>query len=893
MTPTLSSRTVAPACTFLLVVGSVNAQDPVRVTGPFINFESTHVRPIALAPDGSQLFVCNTPDNRLAIFATEPLALVAEFPVGLEPVAVAVHPLSGHVWVSNQLSDSVSLVDPVLGYVVATIDVGDEPSDLVFHPTGSHAFVTLSGARALAVIDTATYAVSQLSIDADTPRAMTIDASAPTGVVLYVASFHSGNNTTVVPADAVLPADQQSPSDYEFYNAADPATVPPPVARIVLDTDPNYPSSQDVAHPTLPFDTLDNDILAYDVNDPASGVGLSMSFKNVGTLLNSLVIHSPSGRLLVTNTDARNIIRFEPELRGHLVNHQLTIVNPAQGAADKHDLHAELPTFNDVSTPNLAAQAISLAEPMAIVARADGTRSYLTAHGVDRVGVLDIAPDATSFTVLDRIDVGRGPSGLALDETSNRLYCVNRIDHSLTVIDVAGDAHTVIQTVPLGFNPEPPAITNGRRFLYTSKQSNNWGSGCATCHAGGENDRLMWDLGDPGGEVVAPPPPNPFVKKWHPMKGPMRTQTLRGLVTHERFHFRADRANFVAFNGAFDSLLGGTPLSPEDMTAFRDFIHTIVFPPNPHRNIDNSFVDPMAAVGKTQWINGPPSAPGFVCNACHSIVNDGTTDQFLDQEATTGEPQLIKITQLRNLHDITPVQYAGFGFRHDGTDATLLQNLLQPSFPPFAPDEYEAFVAFQLAFPTNVWPVVGHQVTVDSANAADAGVISTLNSMIAQANNAPANCNLTAKGPYLGSLRGFFLSAPASATFQSDRAGQLATLSELLDAAAAGQAVVTFTAVPPGGGPRIGIDRDLDGFYDQTEIDKGSDPANAASLPNADGDADDDGDFDLFDAGALANCFSDEVGPLYVPGCGLYDFDNDGDVGSSDFAAFAGLLTGP
>ena len=36
--------------------------------GSFVNFESGHVRPLALSPDGSRLFAVNTPDNRLEIY---------------------------------------------------------------------------------------------------------------------------------------------------------------------------------------------------------------------------------------------------------------------------------------------------------------------------------------------------------------------------------------------------------------------------------------------------------------------------------------------------------------------------------------------------------------------------------------------------------------------------------------------------------------------------------------------------------------------------------------------------------------------------------------------------------------------------------------------------------
>ena len=59
----------------------------------FYQFESGHVRPLAMSTDGKFVYAVNTPDNRLEIFRAMrdrlmPLGSVA---VGLEPVAVAVN----------------------------------------------------------------------------------------------------------------------------------------------------------------------------------------------------------------------------------------------------------------------------------------------------------------------------------------------------------------------------------------------------------------------------------------------------------------------------------------------------------------------------------------------------------------------------------------------------------------------------------------------------------------------------------------------------------------------------------------------------------------------------------------------------------------------------------
>ncbi|HVM97777.1 MAG TPA: hypothetical protein VMT89_15385, partial [Candidatus Acidoferrales bacterium] len=101
----------------------------------FVTFEAGQVRPLALSADGKHLFVTNTPDHRLEIFAVkgDSLTHTGSVPVGLEPVAVAARN-ANEVWVINHLSDSVSIVDVGSDppHVRRTLLVGDEPRDIVF-----------------------------------------------------------------------------------------------------------------------------------------------------------------------------------------------------------------------------------------------------------------------------------------------------------------------------------------------------------------------------------------------------------------------------------------------------------------------------------------------------------------------------------------------------------------------------------------------------------------------------------------------------------------------------------------------------------------------------------------------------------------------------------------
>ena len=86
--------------------------EPVPTAGrAFTLFETLQVRPLAMSPDGRTLFALNTPDNRLEIYrvAGDRLVHAGSVTVGLEPTAIAVRS-NTEVWVTNHLSDSVSIV---------------------------------------------------------------------------------------------------------------------------------------------------------------------------------------------------------------------------------------------------------------------------------------------------------------------------------------------------------------------------------------------------------------------------------------------------------------------------------------------------------------------------------------------------------------------------------------------------------------------------------------------------------------------------------------------------------------------------------------------------------------------------------------------------------------
>src|SRR5437764_1217792 len=172
---------------------------PAASTNSFVNFETPPVHPVALSPDGSRLAVCNLPDSRLELFdlnSAEPVSR-GSVVVGLDPVTVRFR-TGNEVWVVNQISDSVSVIDLGAMRIVATIDTLDAPADVVFAGTPEKAFVACAGANTVQVFDPATRGpLSSIPIEGQRPKAMAVNPARTTG---YVAIFESGNGSTILSA---------------------------------------------------------------------------------------------------------------------------------------------------------------------------------------------------------------------------------------------------------------------------------------------------------------------------------------------------------------------------------------------------------------------------------------------------------------------------------------------------------------------------------------------------------------------------------------------------------------------------------------------------------------------------------------------------------------------
>jgi DNA-binding beta-propeller fold protein YncE len=617
----------------------------------------------------------------------------------------------------------------------------------------------------------------RIAIAGEDPRALAVNAA---GTEVYAAIFESGNRSTVlggglatantlsfppnVVSDANTPYGGTNPppnSGTSFDPPLNGAAGTPPDVSLIVKQDALGRWMDDNAHDWSAFVSgtsaaqsgrptgwtlADHDVAVIDAS--------SLSVNYATSLMNlcmALAVHPTSGELTVVGTDGTNEIRFEPKLQGKFLRVELArVAASGPSTLGTVDLNSHL-SYTASSVPQVERDK-SLGDPRGVVWLSDGSRGYVSGMGSNNVVVVDALGQRAGLA--PTIEVGEGPTGLALDEPRGVLYVLDKFESAISVVDL-GIEHEIAR-IPF-HNPSPAAIKVGRKHLYDTHKNSGLGQiACASCHVDARHDRLGWDLGDPAGASKAVtgsnlggniPGLNTGFQPWHPMKGPMTTQVLLDIVNHEPHHWRGDRFGLEEFNGAFGGLQGDdASLTPAEMQQFEDFLATLTFPPNPYRNFDNTLPTSLpltghyttgrfAAAGQPlpagNAVNGlalyrPPNlldGNALACVTCHTLPTGMGADYRL--QATTlvqiapgpnGERHRMlvsvdgttnvsmKIPQLRNMYEKTGfnttqlVNTAGFGLLHDGSVDSIERFVAEPAFNVTSDQMVADLTAFMLAF---------------------------------------------------------------------------------------------------------------------------------------------------------------------------------------------------
>ncbi len=938
---------------------------------------------VAVRADGSQAWVVNHLSDSVSVVDMATEQVVRTLLVGDEPRDIVITDPDG----SGPLGERVFVTTAHRGQhrthsSIASVDGAGDPQ--LTTPSVPRADVwvfdadnpgTGVGGRPLKIVE----------LFGDTPRALAVS---PDGRSVYAAIFHSGNQTAVVHEDAVCDGFGPAPCSGDGITSPNglgggslPGGNPGPSTNFAGDNAPEVSLVVQFDNDSGEWRDENNrnwsngirfllpDLDVFEID--ASTLVEIDSFPHVGTINFNMVANPVNGKLYVSNTDAQNLTRFEgpgnfggSTVQGNLHQSRITVID--NGNVSPVHLNSHIVYSVTPAPPNTKNH--SLATPLDMAVSSDGSTLYVAAFGSSKVGVVPTAAlENDTFNPLaasaNYIQVsGGGPGGLALDESNGKLYVLTRFDNSLSVVDLASASE--VNHVPL-HNPEPESLIAGRPGLYDAfNTSSNGEASCASCHIFGDFDSISWDLGNPDDEVTSNPMPINFdtvftffpidssrlngtgdVAEFHPMKGPMTTQTLRGLANSGAMHWRGDRSNgffgidafdealsFDNFIVAFPGLVGGAtpaqdPQLQAEMAEFTAFALQLILPPNPVRALNRSLTPAQQRGmdffdGSTGQISDGATVGGFgfTCEGCHThSPEDGFfgTGKLASFEA---EAQIFKIAHFRNLYQKVGMfgmpnvdfhlpgdgshmgdQVRGTGFLHDGATDTLFRFFTSIVFQSPGLLFNEPTVGFNggdpqrrdmeaamLAFDSDLAPVVGQQVTLNATNLAQ--VSSRIDLLEQRAGTffvskvlggLTTECDLVASVRRSGITR-HALYDPATNTYSYDSRAEAPTSAAQMRAAAQQpESPTTFTCVPPGSGERLGHDRDLDGVWNHDETLAFTDAENPGSLPGACGDGLDNDGDGLFDS-ADPGC-EDASGNIENPECNDgYDNDADGLADDAD-----------
>ena len=467
---------------------------PLRVGHP--TFSSPHASPIAVH-DGN-VFVVNTPADTVDVIDAKTRKVRERINVGIDPVSVAVRPDGKEVWVSNHVSDSVSVIDtapdgPTYLQVVATIQqfdpkskatTFDEPVGIAF-ASNEKAYVALSSENQIAVIDVTKREVTKrLRIPAQDPRAIAVN-----GDRLYVIPFESNNKTQLSGGSK-----DDIDGDLVTFDAWEHSVRVNNVLSLGHLTDI-------VKHPDVP----DRDLFVFDTNTDE----LVETVDTLGTLLYGLTVDS-KGRVYIAQTDARNDANGRAGTKKHSMKemenraflNQITKVGFKDGTAQK-------PDFIDLEPlpPKHPKKGMALATPYAIQISGDDSMLVASAAGSDKLFTVD----AESGEVLGRVPVGTVPRGIALENTANgkasRAWVYNAVANTVSLIDLSDTSSPKVAGFVKLEDPTNREVKLGRTWFNDADVSSTGTFSCESCHPDNNTDQLLWVLQTPivtGGNQIMP-----------------------------------------------------------------------------------------------------------------------------------------------------------------------------------------------------------------------------------------------------------------------------------------------------------------------------------------------------------------------------------------------------
>jgi len=462
--------------------------------------------------DGTRLYVVCEDGDALLVVDVRTKKVVQRVSVGHRPKDVAQSPSGQKLYVSNEWSDNVTEIDAKTLQVTRTIPVGWGPVGLTTDRSGRTLYVANSIGSDVSVIELATGIEKKRLASWRSPHNVLLSRD---GRYVFVSNMlgHLG------------PWDQAPVSELTIIDAE---------RQIVAQRVP-IPGVIELRHIAE--------------GPAAEGNDLIIPFlrpKNLNPLIQ------------VSN--------------GWILTHGILVLHPSRAAKGEYEIAQVL--LDDIDTYYAGANGVAFTS--------NGSRVLVTASEANVVSVIDTAKlkqrmqavpaeqlanrlDSAAMLVQKRLETGANPTAVAVSRQGDRAYVVNRLDDSLTVVNLGSTR--VEGRIELGGPKEESTLRKGEKLFHSAKFCFQGQFACVTCHPDNHIDGVSWNLETPelGKDRVA-------------------NRTLRGIAETAPYKWNGHNPDLETQCGPRIAkfLFHSEGFNKEQLAELVAFIKAIPLPPNRH-----------------------------------------------------------------------------------------------------------------------------------------------------------------------------------------------------------------------------------------------------------------------------------------------------------------------
>jgi YVTN family beta-propeller protein len=391
---------------------------------------------IAVSKDGSRLYVVAQEGNELLVADTRNHKVIKKIPVGKYPHSVVLDGTGKRAYVSNQWADNVSVIDLEASKVIDTLNTGNGPAGLSLSNDGKFLYVVNSFSSDISVID--------LNTGEERKR------------------LTAGNNPTGA---------QLSPDGKSLFVTSRRATIAPygePVSTELTLVDEN------------------TQIIRERRNIESAYMMENVSF-------------TPSGDLaFITMIRPKNLVPSIQVEQGWMMTYGIVVIEQKENGRVIQLLLDEPNSY--------------YSDPFDIVITPDGKKAFVSHSGVNIISVIDIDSirsliavstseklntysndlGISSRYVLQRIQTGVDPKGMALSPDGKLLYVAEQLEDRIAVINT--ESMETTNTIDLGGPRRITVARRGRRLFNNSGHTFQNQFDCYTCHPDMHEDGLVYNM---------------------------------------------------------------------------------------------------------------------------------------------------------------------------------------------------------------------------------------------------------------------------------------------------------------------------------------------------------------------------------------------------------------